>query len=402
MFGHLSVKVTTYQGIGRWEILLIRKNWCKCWDRYPDPSSPLKDVANLGVTHNPAVREPFLHIHQGTGIEVLDRIRQWFTQEESNVFWLHGGVGVGKSAIAQAICDEFSEEGRLAASFFFTRTQTDDDHNSIGSLVATFALQLAKTNGQRDSFMKGVLSRNGPVLLNTSIQERIRKLVIDPCLEFPFEGDDTILFTVDGLDEYYEKRDQRNQSLRMFLDSISELTEKCPRVKFLICSRSTEEGIRTWMQSLALAPYCFELGGDLDETISMNIRTYLQDKFTELLGDERPTDAETNELVRRAGNQFIFAQAVLDHITQAGTGFSAKTLLQGIMDRIRGENCDDAGGNPFSSLDALYREILSKIKWAWKPLLRLLLTPHLRAGYTDRGPNGETLTLASRETILTH
>ncbi|KAI3605227.1 nwd2 [Moniliophthora roreri] len=369
-----------------------------------DPLQSLKDAANLGATHNAAARIPFPHIHKGTRIEVLDRIRQWFRQEESNVFWLHGGVGVGKSAIAQAICDEFSEKERLAASFFFTRTQTDNDHNSIGSLVATFALQLAKTNSQRDSFIKGVLSRNGSVLLNTSIEERVRRLVIDPILEFPFEGDETILFAVDGLDEYYEKRDQRSQSLRMLLKSIAELTEKCPRVKFLICSRSTEEGIRTWVQSRAssLAPCCFELGGNLDETISMNIRTYLQDKFTELLGDERPTDAETDELVRRAGNQFIFAQAVLDHINQEGTGFSAKTLLQGIMDRIRGENCDDTGGNPFSSLDALYREILSKIKWAWKPLLRLLLTPHLRAGYTDRGPNGETLTLASRETIITH
>lgn len=37
----------------------------------------------------------------------------------SSVFWLYGGAGAGKSALAQTLVEKFKKNGDLAASFFF-------------------------------------------------------------------------------------------------------------------------------------------------------------------------------------------------------------------------------------------------------------------------------------------
>jgi hypothetical protein len=50
-------------------------------------------------------------------------------------------AGMGKSTIAHTVARRYFEQGRLAASFFFTRG--DGDVGNASKFVATIAMQLA-------------------------------------------------------------------------------------------------------------------------------------------------------------------------------------------------------------------------------------------------------------------
>jgi adenylylsulfate kinase-like enzyme len=50
----------------------------------------------------------------------MTKVKNWVYNDSSRsgIFWLYGGAGAGKSALAQTVAQEFKESGRLAASFF--------------------------------------------------------------------------------------------------------------------------------------------------------------------------------------------------------------------------------------------------------------------------------------------
>ena len=68
--------------------------------------------------------------------------------DKSSVFWLYGGAGAGKSAIAQSLPDRFQQKD-LAASFFFFRG--DATRNDGDGLIPTLVSQLV-------SNLKGLVS----------------------------------------------------------------------------------------------------------------------------------------------------------------------------------------------------------------------------------------------------
>src|SRR5204863_7838822 len=58
--------------------------------------------------------------------------------------WLNGMAGTGKSTIARTVAREFYSQGRLGASFFFSRGTEDRSH--ARKFFTTIAVQLANTS----------------------------------------------------------------------------------------------------------------------------------------------------------------------------------------------------------------------------------------------------------------
>ncbi|KAJ7718808.1 hypothetical protein B0H16DRAFT_1337080, partial [Mycena metata] len=54
---------------------------------------------------------------------------------------LHGPAGSGKSAVAQSVCQQLKEEGRLGGSFFFKRGHLS--RGNVKKLFPTIAYQLS-------------------------------------------------------------------------------------------------------------------------------------------------------------------------------------------------------------------------------------------------------------------
>ena len=89
--------------------------------------------------HNSAERydPPKCHLH--TREAVLKRIMLWVDDpaNEAQIMWMFGPAGAGKSAIAQSIADLCFQQGKLGASFFFSRNASgrDNEMQFISTLV---------------------------------------------------------------------------------------------------------------------------------------------------------------------------------------------------------------------------------------------------------------------------
>jgi MoxR-like ATPase len=62
--------------------------------------------------------------------------------QQQRIFWLDGMAGTGKSTIARTIARRCSDEGRLGASFFFSRG--GGELETARMFVTTLAVQLAR------------------------------------------------------------------------------------------------------------------------------------------------------------------------------------------------------------------------------------------------------------------
>jgi hypothetical protein len=77
-----------------------------------------------------------------TRVGLLQEIHSWADGlDERCIFWLSGLAGTGKSTIARTVARSYFDEGRLAASFFFSRGGGDVSH--AGMFVTSIAKQVA-------------------------------------------------------------------------------------------------------------------------------------------------------------------------------------------------------------------------------------------------------------------
>ncbi|KAF9258189.1 hypothetical protein L218DRAFT_909683, partial [Marasmius fiardii PR-910] len=95
-------------------------------------------ISGVGASHNSNLQVDRGSCMPGTREAVLKCIWDWEHSESQRfpVCWLSGAAGVGKSAIALTIAKEW-EESRLAASFFFFRS--DPKRNNPDSLILSIA-----------------------------------------------------------------------------------------------------------------------------------------------------------------------------------------------------------------------------------------------------------------------
>jgi hypothetical protein len=82
---------------------------------------------------------------EATRRNIMQKMEDWVRHDShhsapSSIFWLYGGAGAGKSALAQTLAEKFKTKGDLAASFFFFKA--DANRNDGNRLIPTLALQL--------------------------------------------------------------------------------------------------------------------------------------------------------------------------------------------------------------------------------------------------------------------
>lgn len=104
----------------------------------------LQNHCSPRATFDPAERFDPPRCAQSTRIGIIE---QCINNDGSNtvpasLFWLYGGAGVGKSAIAQTLAEKLHQEKKLAASFFFFR---NDALRNNGALIPTLVSQLVST-----------------------------------------------------------------------------------------------------------------------------------------------------------------------------------------------------------------------------------------------------------------
>src|ERR1700677_955894 len=136
--------------------------------------------------------------HPDTHTRILRNLEEWTRLRSAmgSVCWLRGPAGTGKSTIAHTIAEKCEQEGKLAASFFFSRGK--GDREDINKLVPTLAYQIANNIPQSQEQIRNILQRDRTIL-SLRLVEQFSQLIVEPFNTI--KRDDPWLIIIDGLDE---------------------------------------------------------------------------------------------------------------------------------------------------------------------------------------------------------
>ncbi|KAK8059160.1 Vegetative incompatibility protein [Apiospora saccharicola] len=137
----------------------------------------------------------------GTRIGILKEIEGWASnQSGESFFWLDGLAGTGKSTIARTVADIFSNEGRLAAGYFFKRGE--QGRNDSSRLFTTLAKQLAEAfPSLRGCLQASLRDCEKASLEKMSLESQFKKLFSNVDLPLHDTSQQSRVVIIDALDE---------------------------------------------------------------------------------------------------------------------------------------------------------------------------------------------------------
>lgn len=333
--------------------------------RLMNPSNPealgmLESRVAAGAFHNSNERYDPPKCHPRTRTAVLNKIRDWYQNEEATVpciMWLYGPAGAGKSAIAQTMAEECHMLRTLAASFFFSRTAPG--RNDATRLNATIAYQIAHEIPEARTHIQQALE-NDPMIFSKSLEIQLHQLVTRPLLRvvyttpLPSKHWPKIII-IDGLDECNGGETQQ-AIVHCFTSTLTQ--HKLP-VRVLILSR-LERPIRDSFSRPDLRGAYVSLVLDDDYQANRDIELFLRESFNDIrqthvlkphIPEAWPSDHDINTLIQKSSGQFIFASTVIRYTNSPC--HRPRDRLQDVLGIGSGK--DSA---PFAELDALYMHIL--------------------------------------------
>jgi hypothetical protein len=252
-----------------------------------------------------------------TRVDVLARIREWADRRcERGIFWLNGMAGTGKSTIALTIAREYDEQGRLGASFFFSRG--GGDLGSSSKVFTTLAAQLAnKLPDLKSHISKAVADVD---IGNLGLYDQWEKLILQPLsrleessLPLP------LVLVVDALDECEGEEDVR---LVLQLFATAKSLQKV-QLRIFITSRP-ETPIRHGIYDIPEAAHqdfvLHEISlSIIEHDISIFFKYNLESIKRECnLAMDWPGEQTVGLLVQRTGGLFIYAATACLFVRQGG------------------------------------------------------------------------------------
>ncbi|KAK6964725.1 hypothetical protein R3P38DRAFT_3157048, partial [Favolaschia claudopus] len=342
------------------------------------------------ATHDAADGDTHPPCHPNTRMEILERLTRWSQDDNgSQILWMHGPAGTGKSAIVQSFCEQLQARNCLAGSFFFRRGHPS--RGNAAKLWPTIAYQLALLLPGFKTAL-GLRLTTDPSLLDKSIPAQLQRLVIDSYAEAP--SNRSLVMVLDGLDEC--EGETRQQDI---LRSIGGSLNSQPLLRVLIVSRP-EAHIKEIFSEPPLQP-CEQLNvlGSMED-----VRIYLVDEFERICKTHSimattssawPEDQLIEHIVAKSSGHFIYAATVIRFVEDKD--FDPVERLA-IVTQLQSHD-DDL--SPFAELDQLYLQILNMAPHRSR-LSRILSV--VAAGFTGRlnvDNIGELLGLKQPEIMLT-
>ena len=281
----------------------------------------------------------------------------------SSLFFLYGGAGVGKSAIAQSLCEKL-QKSQLAASFFFGRS--DPSRNNREQLFPTLISQLADTFKDIQPYILDKIRKN-PALLTKRAEVQIQELLLEPLrLQLSDVARDTRprLIIIDGLDESQVAHDRPECGL--LRDIVMLIRESPYPFRFLITSRPEAPIMKIFNHNpclQAMKVHRHNLSDDTDA--NEDIRTFLEEEFAKIRRDHRlgphlsdtwPSHNKILSIVKRSSKHFIYASTAIRYIQ------SPNHRPDDRLDVILRIRPPQDGDRPFAQLDFCYKLIFNGVE----------------------------------------
>ena len=279
----------------------------------------------------------------------------------SSIFWLYGGAGAGKSALAQSLSEKFHKK-ELAATFFFFRS--DSTRNDGSLLIPTLVSQLANIVREFVPLVEDRIRKDWDLF--TKLQDiQIQELLVEPLLSLKSTNalvSPPRLIVIDGLDECAVSDIQC-----MLLRAIAQALPHIPYpLRFLITSRPEAHITHIFNHDPLLRPIRvqrYNLSDDPDA--DMDIRNFFEKEFEDikkvhrlghLLPQTWPDQEAITSLVERSSKHFVYASTVIRYIRSPQ--HRPDDRLEVIL-RLRSSQ---EGDRPYAQLDALYGLIFEGVE----------------------------------------
>ncbi|KAJ7902259.1 hypothetical protein B0H13DRAFT_760277 [Mycena leptocephala] len=302
--------------------------------------------------------------HPETRSEMLDKLWNWAIESEWSekermwpytekttkglpVLWLHGPAGAGKSAIMRTFAERLADAGQLGGSFFFKRGHAT--RGNAQKLFATIAYQLALCVPQLKSRISQTVE-DDPSSVGRLMSVQMQSLIVAPCLS---ESNIQLLVVlIDGLDEC-EGHLVQQEILRL----IAQSTREHLPLKFLIASRPEPDIRKIFKEMLYEGLYhSFNVEQSFED-----IKKYLRHEFVRIHRDHQtmarvampwPSQEIFDQFVWKSSGYFIYASTVIKFVDD--NNFRPTERLERLQETLSSES-------PFSGIDQLYTQILSRV-----------------------------------------
>ncbi|KAJ8089273.1 hypothetical protein PM082_014521 [Marasmius tenuissimus] len=370
-------------------------------NNYRDASAPesLPGIKKLAghvaptALHSSSSRNARTGCLEGTRVGLVERLSRWVEDpsKKDRVCWVQGGAGVGKSAVAQTICENYRRKSRLAASFFFSRNDTQ--RSTLDPFIPTIAHQLATLPAFKNTLLPTSIDdaiRQSPnELEGTNLEGQFQSLIFQPCASIEWERWKELptLVVIDGFDECMAgpKAPHPSHAQEALLSMIHKATFSDPPLPlhFMIFSRP-ERTILNFFKTIL--PHKLVDMRDFNAQVDGDIRRYLEKQFANiadsyleiLLDGIWPGEEAIDKLVLKADGHFIYVVTVMKYIT--GNNPSDFSVLQERLDIVL-HTAETSSYPDLSDLDQLYYTILrpfgqGALRRILLPILQLIITPH--------------------------
>ena len=261
----------------------------------------------------------------GTRETILKRIMGWVPNPQernetpqSDIYWVYGSPGVGKTALAHSLCASLQERKQLAGAFFCRRdTKNLSDPSNI---LPTFIHKLAQTFPHFRTMVAEHL-HGYPHLTPDSMKETLFVELIRSVHRRPKQH--TLVFVIDALDECGDLK-SRPEILKVLIEAAA----LAPWLKIIITSRP-ELDIGECFLGI---PTKYDLGTDGEA--NGDLQTFARSQFrlvaSRFLLPTWPEESLFNRVISRANGLFIFIKTLVRALElSSDPEESLKKMLQG-------------------------------------------------------------------------
>ena len=335
------------------------------------------------AAHDSAVTESYKsNCLEGTRTQHIDDITAWTARinqsQQHRLLWMWGPAGVGKSAIAKSCAEKTAEEGRLGASFFFSRTQHVDDPLRF---FTTIAHQLSTKIDEYRKALDPRIQRN-PALLTKGIDAQFRELIIEPFLELAGRNVDMEdkMVIIDGLDECNGDPAQ-SKIMELVAKSVIEHGDEIPLL-WAFFSRP-ESHINREFSPYSRSHLFSKVELPVSESNDGDIRRYFRDKLRPLayVNTVWPSEDTLDILVSMVAGLWIYAATLVRFIMDQDA-LSPQRQLEDVLTFHEQRTQSNPESNVTAELDAFYKMIMSRVslKHHLPTIQQSLLIHHTASG----------------------
>src|SRR5258706_4794844 len=273
---------------------------------------------------------------EGTRETLLNQIVAWAANESdtSNLYWIHGLPGIGKTSLAHSICKKLHNKQRLAGAFFCQRD--DANMGEIRNILPTLISKLAEIFPPFRRIVADRL-RSDPNLTSRSMKD---SLFLDFISNLPRHPKHALIIVIDALDECGD-----NQDRPVLLKVLTEAAAHAPWLKIIVTSRP-EDDIQYFFNRLLRKSYSpYNLATDQDA--EADLHTFARSQFDLVakmwpLPTPWPDQPLFDDVISRANGLFIFVKTLVLALKQCEN--LEETLKAAFQDSA------DTGRKPLYSL----------------------------------------------------